>query len=74
MASAAGPAYIIPSIPKTAKNEKQRYQEENLTGEGEQHSLTGFPIAAKKLDDNNCTPFKRTINRKIRINLTANSK
>ena len=36
--------------------------------------FTGFPIAAKKLEDISCTPFAMIMNRKIRMKRTAKVK
>ena len=35
---------------------------------------SAFPMAVKKVEDKSCTPFTITINRKVRMNKTANSK
>ena len=52
-ASAMGPAYITPSIPrKIGKNDKKRKQENNLSGKGHEYTQYGFPNGGKEIGSN----------------------
>ena len=73
--SAAGPANRMPSRPKNKGRMSTSGMRKMTCRVMESRSpFTGFPIAAKKLEEISCTPLNMTIKRKILINLTENSK
>ena len=66
---------MIPSMPKNSGRIRSRGTRKNTCLVSDKITpFTGFPMAAKKLEESSWTPFMITINRKILRKRMANSK
>ena len=75
MTSAIGPANNIPSSPNANGIRTTSGIKSNTCLERESITpINGLPIAAKKLDDIICIPTHTSIDKKMRINFSENSK